>query len=129
MHAIVRAFGGKGQEDNGRKIQSEFSRNEPLVSGITLPALLLLAKLYRLRYRFTKYVSMEAAMKSVTISPKYQVVIPREVRQSMEIKPGSKVQVLLYENRIELIPMKSLRRMRGFLKGIKTTVERERDRV
>ena len=68
-------------------------------------------------------------MKSVTISPKYQVVIPREVRQSMEIKPGSKVQVLLYENRIELIPMKNLRRMRGFLKGIDTTVEREKDRV
>jgi AbrB family looped-hinge helix DNA binding protein len=72
---------------------------------------------------------MEAVMKSVTISPKYQVVIPREVRQSMEIKPGSKVQVLLYENRIELIPMKNMRRMRGFLKGIDTTVERERDRV
>jgi AbrB family looped-hinge helix DNA binding protein len=72
---------------------------------------------------------MEVLMKSVTISPKYQVVIPREVRQSMEIKPGSKVQVLLYENRIELIPIKSLRRMRGFLKGIDTTVERERDRV
>lgn len=68
-------------------------------------------------------------MKSVTVSPKYQVVIPREVRQSMEIRPGSKVQVLLYENRIELIPMKNLRRMRGFLKGIDTTVERERDRV
>jgi AbrB family looped-hinge helix DNA binding protein len=72
---------------------------------------------------------MEVIMKSVTISPKYQVVIPREVRQSMEIKPGTKVQVLLYENRIELIPMKNLRRMRGFLKGIDTTVERERDRV
>jgi AbrB family looped-hinge helix DNA binding protein len=72
---------------------------------------------------------MEVLMKSVTISPKYQVVIPREVRQSMEIKPGSKVQVLLYENRIELIPMKNMRRMRGFLKGIDTTVERERDRV
>jgi AbrB family looped-hinge helix DNA binding protein len=72
---------------------------------------------------------MEALMKSVTISPKYQVVIPREVRQSMEIKPGSKVQVLLYENRIELIPMKNMRRMRGFLKGMDTTVERERDRV
>jgi len=68
-------------------------------------------------------------MKSVTISPKYQVVIPREVRQSMEIKPGSKVQVLLYENRIEMIPVKNLRRMRGFLKGIDTTIERERDRV
>ena len=72
---------------------------------------------------------MEVLMKSVTISPKYQVVIPREVRQSMEIKPGSKVQVLLYENRIELIPMKNLRRMRGFLKGIDTTVEREGDRI
>jgi AbrB family looped-hinge helix DNA binding protein len=72
---------------------------------------------------------MEVLMKSVTISPKYQVVIPREVRESMEIKPGSKVQVLLYENRIELIPMKNLKRMRGFLKGIDTTVERERDRV
>ena len=72
---------------------------------------------------------MEVAMKSVTISPKYQVVIPREVRQSMEIKAGSKVQILLYENRIELIPMKNMRRMRGFLKGIDTTVERERDRV
>ena len=72
---------------------------------------------------------MEVVMKSVTVSPKYQVVIPREVRQSMEIKPGTKVQVLLYENRIELIPMKNLRRMRGFLKGIDTTVERERDRV
>jgi len=72
---------------------------------------------------------MEVVMKSVTISPKYQVVIPREVRESMEIKPGSKVQVLLYENRIELIPMKNLKRMRGFLKGIDTNVERERDRV
>lgn len=68
-------------------------------------------------------------MKSVTISPKYQVVIPREVRESMEIKPGTKVQVLLYENRIELIPVKKLRRMRGFLKGIDTTVEREGDRI
>jgi AbrB family looped-hinge helix DNA binding protein len=72
---------------------------------------------------------MEVFVRSVTVSSKYQVVIPREVRQSMEIKPGSKVQVLLYENRIELIPMKNLKRMQGFLKGIDTTVERERDRV
>ncbi len=68
-------------------------------------------------------------MKSVTISPKYQVVIPREVRQSMEIKPGTKVQVFLYDDRIELIPMKNLKRMRGFLRGIDTTLEREGDRV
>lgn len=72
---------------------------------------------------------MEVLMRPVTISPRYQITIPHEVRQSMEIKPGSKVQVLLYENRIELIPMKNLRRIRGFLKGIDTTVEREGDRA
>jgi len=68
-------------------------------------------------------------MKLATVSPRYQITILREIRQSMEIKPGSKVQILLYENRIELIPMRNLGRMRGFLKGIDTTVERERDRV
>ena len=108
----------------GQKYNQKYkNRDTPTVD------LLLIAQCYRLCYCITKYASMEAAMKSVTISPKYQVVIPREVRQSMEIKPGTKVQVLVYENRIELIPMKNLRRMRGFLKGIDTAVERERDRV
>jgi AbrB family looped-hinge helix DNA binding protein len=68
-------------------------------------------------------------MKTVTVSPKYQVVIPRELRDSLQIKPGEKVQVLQYENRLELIPVRSIKKMRGFLKGIDTTVKREKDRV
>ncbi len=68
-------------------------------------------------------------MKTVTVSPKYQVVIPLEVRESLHIKPGEKVQVLQYENRLELIPVRSIKKMRGFLKGIDTTVKREKDRV
>ena len=68
-------------------------------------------------------------MKTVTVSPKYQVVIPLEVRESMGISPGEKVQVLQYENRIELIPVKKISKMRGFLKGLDTTVERDEDRV
>lgn len=68
-------------------------------------------------------------MNTVTVSPKYQIVIPRDVRDSMEISPGEKVQVLQYENRIELIPLKRLKEMRGFLKGIDTTIKREKDRV
>ncbi len=68
-------------------------------------------------------------MKEITVSPKFQVVIPREVRESMDIRPGMKVQILQYENRIELVPRKSLKKMRGFLKGIDTTVIREKDRV
>ena len=68
-------------------------------------------------------------MKAVTVSPKFQVVIPREVRSAMDIQPGTKVQVLQYENRIELIPLKNPRDLRGFLKGIDTSVDREEDRA
>lgn len=68
-------------------------------------------------------------MSSVKISPKYQVVIPRKVRDSLQLKPGQKVQVILYGNRIELIPERQISEMRGFLKGINTRVERERDRL
>jgi AbrB family looped-hinge helix DNA binding protein len=68
-------------------------------------------------------------MQTVKVSPKYQLVIPREIRKLLGIKPGQKVQVIQYENRIELIPLKPIRKMRGFLKGIDTTIKRERDRV
>jgi len=67
-------------------------------------------------------------MEAVRVSPKYQVVIPRSVRESIGLHPGDRVQVLLYENRIEYIPRKEIKRMRGFLKGINTHVHREKDR-
>lgn len=66
---------------------------------------------------------------AVTVSPKFQVVIPKEIRESMGIFSGQKIQVLLYKNRIELIPLKPMKEMRGFLKGINTDVQRENDRV
>ncbi len=65
---------------------------------------------------------------TVTISPKYQVVIPLDVRQSLGIRPGEKVQVLSYENRIEFILVRPAKAMRGFLKGIDTNLPREKDR-
>ena len=68
-------------------------------------------------------------METVMVSPKYQVVIPHAIRVSLNIRPGQKMQVMRYENRIELLPLRSARKMRGFLKGIDTTVEREPDRV
>jgi len=68
-------------------------------------------------------------MKTVTVSSKFQIVIPREVRESMDIQPGARVQVLQYENRIELIPIKEPKALRGFIKGIDTEVQREEDRV
>jgi AbrB family looped-hinge helix DNA binding protein len=68
-------------------------------------------------------------MDVVTISPKFQIVIPREIRERLGLEPGQKVQAIAYDNRIEFIPVQSLKRMRGFLAGIDTTVRRERDRV
>lgn len=68
-------------------------------------------------------------MKAVTVSPKFQVVIPKEVRESMGIVSGQKVQILTYRNRIELIPIKPIKQMKGFLKGINTEVMRDKDRV
>jgi AbrB family looped-hinge helix DNA binding protein len=68
-------------------------------------------------------------MNAVTVSPKFQIVIPRQVRESLGIRPGQKVQVIQYGNRIELIPMRPIAETRGFLKGIDTTIEREPDRV
>jgi AbrB family looped-hinge helix DNA binding protein len=68
-------------------------------------------------------------METVTVSPKFQVVIPKEIRESLKLAPGQKIQALLYENRIELIPVRPIKKMRGFLKGIDTSVDRERDRL
>ncbi len=68
-------------------------------------------------------------MSTVTISPKYQVVIPKEVREKLGLKPGQKVQTIMFEDRIELIPVKPIETIRGFLKGIDTKVPREADRA
>jgi AbrB family looped-hinge helix DNA binding protein len=68
-------------------------------------------------------------MTAVTVSPKFQVVIPKEVREAMEIVSGQKIQMLTYRNRIELIPIKPMKKMKGFLKGIDTEVIRDKDRV
>ena len=62
------------------------------------------------------------------VSTKFQIVIPLRVRRALGIEPGHRVQVIPYEGRIELIPLEPLEKMRGFLKGIDTTVDREEDR-
>ena len=60
-------------------------------------------------------------MSTVTISPKFQVVIPKAIRESLKLKPGQKVQAVEYENRIELVPGRPIKEMRGFLRRIDTT--------
>jgi len=68
-------------------------------------------------------------MNTVTVSPKFQVVIPKAVREQVGISSGQKVQMLTYKNHIELIPLKPMREMKGFLRGIDTDVIRDEDRI
>lgn len=67
-------------------------------------------------------------MDVVTISPKFQVVIPRAIRERLKLTPGQKVQAIVYDDRVELIPLRPARALRGFLKGIDTAVVRDADR-
>lgn len=67
-------------------------------------------------------------MDTVTVSPKFQVVIPRRVRERLGIRPGQKVQVVLYEDRMEFIPLERMKKLRGFLAGLDTNIERDEDR-
>jgi AbrB family looped-hinge helix DNA binding protein len=68
-------------------------------------------------------------MTIVTVSPKFQVVIPSDVRTALGIRPGQKLQVLALGDQIRLVPVKPIKALRGFVKGIDTTVKRERDRL
>ncbi len=67
-------------------------------------------------------------MNKLTISPKFQIVIPKEIREVLDLKPGQKVQAIVYDHRIELLPIAPVDSMRGFLRGLDTTVEREKRR-
>ena len=68
-------------------------------------------------------------MDAVTVSPKFQVVIPLKVRQMLHIKSGQKMQVIAYNNRVVLIPVRPIQEARGSLKGMDTTIDREEDRL
>lgn len=68
-------------------------------------------------------------MDTVTVSPKYQVVIPKNIRDSLQLRPGQKMKIIEYNGRIELIPDKDISELKGFLKGINTDFSREDDRL
>lgn len=67
-------------------------------------------------------------MSVVTVSPKFQVVIPRHIREALKLQPGQKVHAFEYEGRVELILVRPAKALRGFLRGLDTSVPRERDR-
>ena len=69
-------------------------------------------------------------MATVTLSPKFQVVLPQDVRELMRLRPGQKFQVFHEDGEILLVPVVPMKRARGFARGINTDVRRDKgDRV
>lgn len=68
-------------------------------------------------------------MNVVTVSPKYQIIIPKQARKDLGVKPGAKLYVMVYNERLEYITKRPIQEMRGFLKGMDTTIKREKDRI
>lgn len=68
-------------------------------------------------------------MTTVTVSPKFQIVIPKAVREALHLLPGQKLQIVQAGGRLELIPLLDIRKARGFLKGMDTTFGREDGRL
>ncbi|MCX7607812.1 MAG: AbrB/MazE/SpoVT family DNA-binding domain-containing protein [Anaerolineales bacterium] len=68
-------------------------------------------------------------MEIVTISPKYQIVLPKAARRALGIKVGQKMIVFAYDRRIVLVPERPIQEARGWLKGMDTAIEREEDRL
>lgn len=67
---------------------------------------------------------------TVIVSPKYQVVIPREIREAGGIKPGSRMSVFEVNGVIQLVPIKAAAEYRGLLQGlVSTEVARDADRL
>jgi AbrB family looped-hinge helix DNA binding protein len=75
---------------------------------------------------YTYYI-VEIDMNTVTVSPKFQVVIPLAVREEMGIRPGERLAVISFADRIELVPLRPMREMKGFLKGLDPTFRRDED--
>jgi len=68
-------------------------------------------------------------MNTVTVSTKFQVVIPKQVREDMGLKAGSSFEIVSYGNRIELIPLQPIKKLKGIFKGISTQIDRDNDRI
>lgn len=68
-------------------------------------------------------------MDVVTTSPEYQIVLPRAVRERLQLRPGQQVQAIAYDDRVELVPLRSPGTLRGFLRGMDTTLTRDADRL
>jgi AbrB family looped-hinge helix DNA binding protein len=75
------------------------------------------------------HLSSRTDKSTVTLSSTFEVVIPQEIRESLQLTPGEKLHVVSFAGRVELIPVRSIESMRGFLRGMDTRIDRDEDRL
>jgi len=75
------------------------------------------------------YYDNRIHMETVKLSTKFQIVIPRSVRDALELRAGEELWVIQHDGRIQLIPVRPIQDLRGMFKGIDTDIERESDRL
>lgn len=68
-------------------------------------------------------------MNPLPISLDGEAVIPRDMVERLHLRPGQRLQALVYEGRVTLLPLRSAKSLRGFLRGIETQVDRDPERV
>jgi len=68
-------------------------------------------------------------MSKAVVSSKYQIVIPKNIREDIGLKIGTTLEIITYGNRIELIPIGPITNLKGYIKGINTDIDREDDRL
>ncbi len=64
-------------------------------------------------------------MKTSIVSSKFQIAIPKQIRESVNLIPGTRVEIIPWKGRIEIIPLQSIQNLQGFLEGIDTKIKRE----
>lgn len=87
------------------------------------------SKLFDKYHRWCYCITRGVSMNTVTVSTKYQVVIPKEIREGIGLKAGTSMEIISYGNRIELIPLQPIKNLKGIFKGINTNISREDDRI
>jgi AbrB family looped-hinge helix DNA binding protein len=68
-------------------------------------------------------------MTTVSVSPKFQVVIPKDIREALQLVAGQRMEARLNDGKVEFVPEKSILSYRGRWPGIDSTVVRDPDRV
>jgi AbrB family looped-hinge helix DNA binding protein len=72
-------------------------------------------------------IDTERPMETVTVSPKYQIVIPKSIREALDLKPGQKLEMIMFRGAVHLVPSRSIEELCGVYPELDPNVPKEPD--